>query len=301
MMLSLLPASAAEPIPVTALHPIMGDLARSVGGEYIQVHDLLPLGGDPHTFEPTANDLARLSKAKLVLASGKKLEAYLDNVRAATQAEVFEVGRRIPSIMVNTKNPLFICCPAHAHGSLDPHWWQSPRYMGRAARYVADALSKVDPAHADAYKKGARDYVSRMDKLDKWVRKQVAAIPRKDRKLVTAHLAFGYFCKEYGFQAMGLQGLARLQEPTQADLVEAIKTVKEEKLAVAFPEKLAHPKLLENLRRETGIRIGRPLLADTMSEEHKDYEAMIRHNVAAIVEGFFPAKSPPESSQSKPP
>ena len=282
-------ACAAEPIHVTALHPIIGDLTRSVGGDRVVVHDLLPLGGDPHTFEPTAADLARLAESKLVLASGKGLEGYLDKVRETAGGQVVEVGRRIPSLLVETDNPLFLCCPEHARGGLDPHWWQSPRNLGRAARYVADALKTVDPGHGAQYDANARAHARRMDGLDQWVRAQLAPIPRRDRKLVTAHLAFGYFCKDYGFQAVGLQGLARQEKPSPKDLAAAVETVRKERIAVAFPERLSNPKAIETLRRETDIRIGRPLLADTMSAEVRDYESMVRHNVRRIVEAFMGA------------
>lgn len=282
---SLLSTALAQ-LPVTALHPILGDLTRSVGGEHVVVHDLLPLGGNPHTFEPTAADLARLSRTKLVFACGKNLEPYLDKLKAATRAPVVEVGRRIPSILVDAKQPLFLCCPEHALGSIDPHWWHSPPNMKRAARIVADALTNADPANAATYKANAAATGKRMDALHKWVKGQVATIPRKERKLVTAHLAFGYFCKEYGFQAMGLQGLSKAVDPSPRDLAAAVLTIRKEGLTVAFPEHLANPELLQALQRETGIRIGPPLLADTLSDQAKGYEDMMRANVSAIVRGF---------------
>jgi len=278
--------AAGEALSITALHPIIGDLARQVGGERVAVRDLLPLGGDPHSFTPSAADLVALGQADLVLASGKNMEGYLDKVRASTKGKVIEVGRRIPSIVVNAKDPLFLCCPKHAHGSLDPHWWQNPRHMERAARILADTFATADPAGAKQYHERARTYGKQMQQLDKWVKKQVAAIPRGDRKLVTAHLAFGYFGKQYGFQCVGLQGLARIQEPSARDLATTIEVVRKERLKVAFPERLSNPKLLEGLQRETHLRIGRPLLADTMSAEVWNYESMIRANVTAIVEGF---------------
>jgi len=286
LVISPRPLTAAESLSVTALHPIIGDLARQVGGDRVAVHDLLPLGGDPHSFTPAATDLIKLSKADLVLASGKKLEVYLDKVRTSTKAEIIEVGRRIPSITVNAKDPLFLCCPAHAHGSLDPHWWHNPRNMERAARIVQDAFTKADPGGAAVYRERAKAYGKRMQTLDKWVKKQVSAIPRRERKLVTAHLAFGYFAKEYGFQCVGLQGLTRVQEPSVRDLAATVDVVRKERLQVAFPERLANPKLLESLARETGLRLGRPLIADNMSTSVHDYESMIRANVSSIVDAF---------------
>jgi len=277
---------ALAQLSVTALHPVIGDLTRSVGGEHVVVHDLLPLGGNPHTFEPTAADLARLSRTKLVFASGKKLEPYLDKLHRATPAPIVEVGRRIPSILVDVDQPLFLCCPEHAKGCIDPHWWHNPLHMKRAARTVAEALAKADPTNAAAYKANAAATGKRMDALHKWVKGQVATIPRSQRKLVTAHLAFGYFCKEYGFKAMGLQGLSQAVDPSPRDLAAAVKTIQKEKLVVAFPEHLANPELLQTLHRETGIRLGPPLLADTLSDQAKGYEDMIRANVNAIVRGF---------------
>lgn len=283
---ALATSSVAAPIEVTALHPILGDLAREVGGDQVVVRDLLAKGSDPHGFTPTATDLASLKQSKVVLASGKGLESYLPKVRAATQGRVVEVGRRIPSITVSAESPLFLCCPKHAQGAIDPHWWHSPKNMGRAARVVADAFAEADPSGKADYRRRAQNVAKRMSALDKFTQKQVAAIPMRDRKLVTAHLAFGYFCKDYGFKAIGLQGLTPQQKPTAKDLAEAVATVKKEKIRVAFPEHLANPQMLQSLARETGLKFGRPLLADNLSAEVSTYEAMMRHNVDVIVSGY---------------
>jgi zinc/manganese transport system substrate-binding protein len=141
MALALLAASSAmaADLKVSALHPLMADLARQVGGERVEVYDLVGEGGNPHRFEPRPSDLKTMRESSLVLAGGKHLESYLDRLKSALGGvTVVEVGRTIPSLAVG-KDAVYTCCPNHAAGSIDPHWWHGVDHMRRAARVVAQA------------------------------------------------------------------------------------------------------------------------------------------------------------------
>lgn len=277
--------SVQADLKVATLHPLMTDLAQNVGGDRVEVVSLLRVGGDPHTFSPSPGDLARIAGSRLVLASGKGLEPYLDRVRASVQPgqEIFEVGKRIPSLKVEV-GEVFVCCPDHHHGAIDPHWWHSISNMQRAARYLGDEFARVDAENASFYKSNARAYSTRLDKLKSWATAQLAAIPKSRRKLVTAHAAFGYFCREFGFRSLPVQGLDRTSDPSPAYLAETIQILRKEKIAAVFPEQLANPKVLESMVRETGVKTGPALIADgTAQGAEATFEGMIRYNVNAIV------------------
>ncbi|MFZ4765046.1 MAG: metal ABC transporter substrate-binding protein [Roseimicrobium sp.] len=275
---------------VAALHPILGDLAREVGGKAVAVTDLLKPGGDVHHFEPTSKDLANIKGLSLVLASGKHAESYLGKLADSLGGAVtiVEVGRTIPSVKIEASSEVFLCCPAHAAGGIDPHWWHSAENMRRAARIVAEAFATADPANEAAYKANGDAVAQRFAALKSWAQQQVAVIPKSDRKLVTAHAAFGYFCKEFGFKSVPLLGLGREDEASPKYLADTVKAIRDYRIRAIFPEDQANPKVLQEIARETGVKIGHPLVADGTSTEAHTFETMLRHNVNAIVAALKP-------------
>jgi zinc/manganese transport system substrate-binding protein len=281
---------AQSSLKIATLHPLLGDLARQVGGDQVQVVDLLKPGGDIHHFEPTARDVSAASGIKLVLASGKGLESYLGKLRDSLDAsvQIVEVGKPIPSIKIDASDDMFLCCPAHVAGGIDPHWWHSAENMRRAARILGDALGAADPANAVTYKSNAEAAQQRFAELKRWAQQELAAIPRSDRKLVTAHAAFGYFCKEYGFKSVPVLGIAREDEASPKYLTETINVIRDHKIRALFPEDQANPKVLEEIARETGVKIGKPLIADGTSPNAHTFESMLRHNVEAVVSALKP-------------
>ncbi len=279
----------AQNLKVAALHPLLGDLARQVGGNRVEVADMLKPGGDVHHFEPSPKDLAQLKGVALVLASGKHLESYLDNLRDSLgSVPVVEVGRTIPSIKISAGSDLFMCCPAHAAGGIDPHWWHSAENMQRAARIVGDDFSKADPAGKETYKANVAATQQKLAALKAWAQQQISVIPRSDRKLVTGHAAFSYFCKEFGFKSIPILGLGREDEASAQYVATAVTTIRENKIRAAFPEDQANPKILKEIVRETGLKLGDALMADGTSPEAHTFEAMLRHNVEAIVKALKP-------------
>lgn len=284
--------SASGQIKVAATHPILGDLVRQVGGAGVTVLDLLKPGGDVHHFEPTASDLKAMSGVRIVFASGKHLESYLPRLKDSLGAGVTieEVGRTIPSLKIEEGNGLFLCCPEHAVGGIDPHWWHSAENMARAARIVARTLSTADPAGATSYKANGETTAKKMLSLKSWAQQQFAVIPKGQRKLVTAHAAFGYFCREYGFQFVPMLGLSREDDFSPKYVAAAVKTIRDNKIKAAFPEDQANPKILKSIVAETGIRVAvTPLAADGTSKGLATFETMFRHNVASILATLGPS------------
>ncbi len=286
----LLPTAASAAVKVSTLHPILADVTRQVGGANVEVVEILKAGGDIHHFEPAARDVAAMRGSVLLLAMGKHLETYLDKLRdsVGTGVKVVEVGRPIPSVKLDPSQEIFVCCPAHAKSSIDPHWWHSAENMKRAARIIADELSSVDPANEAAYSAGAKAAGQRFDELKKWAQQQISVIPRGDRKLVTAHAAFGYFCKEYGFKSVPVLGIGRSDDASPQYIAQAIQVIRENKIRAVFAEDQANPKVLSEIVRSTGVNLGNPLVADGTSKEAHTFETMLSHNVKAIVDALKP-------------
>jgi ABC-type Zn uptake system ZnuABC Zn-binding protein ZnuA len=290
LSLLLLPFTAGAAVKVATLHPLLADVVRQVGGDKVEVIEILKAGGDVHHFEPAARDIAAMRGSVLLLAMGKHLETYLDKLRdsVGSSVKVIEVGRPIPSVQLDPSQEIFVCCPAHAKSSIDPHWWHSAENMKRAARVIADELAGVDPANEDAYAAGAKAASKRFDELKRWAQQEISAIPRGDRRLVTAHAAFGYFCKEYGFKSVPVLGISRSDDASPQYIAQAIQVIREQKIRAVFPEDQANPKVLAEIVRSTGVKLGDSLVADGTSKDAHTFETMLAHNVRAIVAALKP-------------
>lgn len=272
--------SQAE-LKVASLHPLVTDVARQVAGQHAHVIQLIDLHANPHHFQPTPKSLLKANDARLYLVSGKNLETYLDKLKntLGKTAKVVEVGRTIPSQKIIGRDSHYVCCPNHAHGAIDPHWWHRVSNMQKAARVIAKEFAEADPNNADVYKKNAAAYSRRLETLNTWIKREVSQIPRGDRILCTAHAAFGYFCKEYGFQSLPIKGLTAHQKTSATYQAQAIKEIREHGVKAIFLEQRANPKSLQIIAEETGVKIGGTLMADGAPS----YEKMMRENVSTIV------------------
>jgi zinc/manganese transport system substrate-binding protein len=272
----------SSPLKVATLHPLLTDLAHQVGGNRVEVIDLIGPNGDPHHFEPNAEDLKKATGATLYLAAGLGLEAYLPSLKSVVTpgARVIEAGASLPSLHGGCED----ADHDHNEHEIDPHWWHSIDRVRRAATVVAEAFAAEDPADAETFRANAARYRETLDELERWARARLATIPKNQRQLATTHAAFNYFCSDFGFTALPIQGINREQSPAPAELAKLIAELKDKKVAAIFPEKESNPKLLEVLTRDTGIRLGNALIADGTNSA--TYETMVRQNVETIVSGL---------------
>ena len=269
---------------VASLSPLLADLAKQIGGDKVTVVDLMGPNGNPHTFQPTPNQLVKAQGSALYLASGKKLEPFLPKLKSivGNKAMVLEVGLKIPSLRISGDSAVYACCPRHAQGSIDPHWWHSIENWRRASSIVEKALTEIDPANASTYKARTKAYRSQLSGLKSWAKKEIATIPRSRRTLATAHAAFGYFCKDFGFKSIPIQGLNKEQSATPQYIAEAIETVKKNQVKAIFPEKGSNSKGLQTIAKSTGAKIAPALYADHASS----IIGMFQHNVTTITKSL---------------
>ncbi len=276
---------AAHGLDVASLHPLITDAVKQVGGDRVDVVEVVKPGTNVHKFQPRASDIKKMARARIIFASGKNLEPYLADLQDNLQAHqlIVEVGRTIPSQKVSKKDQIYACCQHHAVGGIDPHWWHNVRNMERAVRVIEKELIRFDPAGKAIYTANSKAARARLSQLDRWVKGQVATIPRGKRHLVTAHAAFGYFCKGYGFKASFVQGLSAQGEVSATQLAGAIQQLRKEAIPMVFPEQTANPKVLQQIAKQTGAKVGKPLIADGAT---RSYQSMIMSNVQSIVAGL---------------
>lgn len=291
-----LQAQDAPALKIAALHPILGDMARAIGGKHVQVTDLLRPNGNLHSFEPAPQDIAAAGQARLVLASGKNLEPYLPKLKDALggRAQILDLGASIPDVPVAADSAEH---DGHAHGQdcscahgpNDPHWWHTPANMKRAARALTAVLVRMDPAHEQDYRAGLSQWNRKMDKLSSLARTELADIPESDRILVTGHAAMNHFCKEFGFRSLSIQGVSREDEGNSAQLAAMLKKLREAGVKALFPEYSSNPKSLTEIAKSLNIPIARPINTDGLAPDGHTFETMFRQNVRIIKEALSPS------------
>ena len=269
-----------RPLRVVTLSTVLAEIAREVGGARVEVVNLVRPGVDPHTFNPSPADIRTLVDADVVLASGLKLETYLDRLVASVgpRGRVVAIGDALPVILSMP--------PSGAGGEKDPHWWHSIDNMLVAVDLVRAELARSRPASADLFALNALGYQGRLAALKVWASAEIATLPPARRQLVTSHDALGYFARDYGFEIHSINGLSTESEADAKHLAGLIDLVRREKVRAVFAESSANPRLVANLLEETGVLLGGTLYADGLGPAGsgaETYEAMYRHNVLAIV------------------
>ncbi len=285
LTLAALTACAAPASPstdgllaVSTTTSLIGDVARRIGGLRVDVRVLLPIGSDPHAFEPRPQDVAALSDADLVLVNGFGFEETLQPLLENAENVVI-VSNGIEAL------PL-----AEEEGGLDPHVWQDPNHVIVWARNIRDAFAKADPAHADEYDANAEAYTAELIALDAWIEEQVAQIPEANRKLVTDHTDFAYFSARYGFEQVGavIPSVSTGSAPSAQELAALEDAIRAGGVKAVFVGSTVSPDLSRRVAEDTGVRLVF-LFTDSLSASGggaESYIEFMRYNVNAIVEAL---------------
>lgn len=279
-LVGIFTAAQAAPLKVACLHPLLTEMAQSVGGDCIKVVNLFPENGELHDFTPTSAEVSASVGAKLLLACGKGVEPYLSDLRQSLSAKtkVLELGADIPDV----------CVPGREQ--IDPHWWNNPENMKRAARTLEQALAEADPANAAVYERNRRRYAESMDSLMRMGKLVLRRIPQEQRVLVTAHAAMCHFCQAFNFTPLPIHGIAKESEGDTASLAQLINTLRSKNVRCIFTEVNAAPKALENIATELGIGT-KPLVMDGIYPSMKTYDKIFLFNVGIIAAGLNPDKA----------
>jgi zinc/manganese transport system substrate-binding protein len=269
----------------------MADLTRDIGGDRVEVLEIVKPGIDPHIYEPTPGDLEKISGSQILLASGLGFEGYLDRLR-----ETFSKSGVLVVTGGDVVTPIEGSCQDHSHsdhdhhhhhGAMDPHWWHSVSNTRAVARQIRDALSRIDPEGRATYEKNAQALDQQLDSLSKWIRLQVAALPKSQRVLVTSHDALGYFAHDHGFTVLPVQGISTSDQPSSQKIRALIEDIRGRQVKAIFAENIENPKVLAQITAETGAKPGGVLYADGLGKgDASSYEGMMRRNVNTIVKAL---------------
>jgi len=257
---------------VIATTPILGDLVRQVGGDQVDVDVLIPLGADPHDFEPSAAQAAQLRDASLIIANGLGLEERLESALDGAQKDgvpVFDVGEELDPLPLSTADEEAGHAGEDGHGSEDPHIWLDPERMATAASLVATQLATTTGLDAAPFQQRAGTYADAARAAESEARALLAELPADQRKLITNHDALEYFAQRFNLEVIGtvIPGGSTLAEPSAADLSELVALVKANDVKAIFSESTVSSKLIESLAREVGSQVSViELSTDTLGE-----------------------------------
>ena len=241
-------------IRVVATTTVLGDLAQNVIGDAGEVVVLMPIGVNPHDFQPSAQQVAAIQRADLVVANGLGLEEGLSDVLEAAASD----GVRVWEVGLDIDPRLFVEAPdadEHDEGLLDPHFWLDPLKDADAARLLAGHLSEIDPDRD--WSAGADAYVAELGQIHEESVEMLAAVSDADRKLVTNHRAFGYFSDRYDFEMIGtvIPGGATLANPSSSELASLVETIEREQVPAIFTETVESDVLARTVAAEVGYDI----------------------------------------------
>jgi ABC-type Zn uptake system ZnuABC Zn-binding protein ZnuA len=271
-------------LDVVASESFLADIAQNVAGARFTVRSLIPLGTDPHSYEPVPQDVAEVAGADLLIINGGGLEGHLlDTLKSAGgSVAIVDASRGLTSRTPQPGEP-----PLESGGT-DPHFWLDPVLVKTYVANIRDAFSRADPAGATVYQANAASYDEQLTKLDAWIRAQVATIPPQNRKLVMNHASHGYFADRYGFTVVGtvIPSVSTDETPTAAQLSSLTAAIKQSGARAIFVELDENPKLAEQIAAETHVKVVTDLLDHSLSKPGgpaPTYLDMMKYDTRLIV------------------
>jgi zinc/manganese transport system substrate-binding protein len=277
--------AAAERLKAVASFSILADLVKQVGGEHVGVTAIVGPDGDAHVFQPSPLDAKAVADANIVVINGLGLEGWMARLiqSSGTKAPVVVASKGIKPLQGQNEGN------RDDKGKADPHAWQSIANVKLYVANIRDRLAATDPADKADYEANAESYLAKLDQLEAEVKAAIASIPPKNRKIITTHDAFGYFGRAYGLTFIAPQGVSTETEPSAKDVAKIIRQVRAQRVPAVFLENISDERLMQQIGRESGAKIGDKLYSDALSKPGAGadtYIAMMHNNIAAFTKAL---------------
>ena len=279
---SLTPTQTPGLPRILAVESFLADIAQNVAGDRLTVETLIPLGVDPHAYQPTPRDAAKVADCSVLIVNGAGIEAFLDPllVNAGGQRRVITASAGL--------TPRPDAQGEHPQG--DPHFWLDPNRVIQYVENIRAGLSQADPEGASVYAANAAAYIEQLKALDLWIAQQAATVQPERRLLVTNHESLGYFADRYGFTVVGavIPSVSTDASPTAQQMAALIEQIKATGAPAIFLETGANPQLAQQIAAETGVKVVADLYTHSLSAPDgpaPTYIDMMKYNVSRIVAG----------------
>jgi manganese/zinc/iron transport system substrate-binding protein len=293
-------ARAEAPLKVVATTGMIADAARQVGGDLVEVQGLMGPGVDPHAYRQTRSDIVAMTRADLVLWHGLYLEAQMEEFfhDLERKRRVVAVAEGLPKDVLRGHDDY--------DDKYDPHVWMTPVLWKLVVAEVQKALTETRPEAADTFAANAEAHLADLDRLIAYGAETLARVPENNRALVSAHDAFGYFGRDYGFDVMGIQGISTQSEAGLNRISELVETLVERKISAVFVESSVSDRSVRALIEGAAswgheVSIGGELFSDAMGAEgtyEGTYIGMLDHNFTTVA-GALGAEVPERGMDGK--
>lgn len=289
-------AESESKLTVVASFYPMYDFTNRIGGERINLSNMVPAGSEPHSWEPTSADIISLEKADVFIYNGAGMEHWVNSVLSALENDKLIAVETAANLELRAGH-------SHEHGedehedeqetehdndSLDPHVWLDPLLALEQMRVITDALIEADPDGKNYYESNFNDAEKDFKQLDQEFHEQLEAFAGYD--LIVTHEAFGYLAGAYGLNQIGISGLSPEEEPSPARMAEIIDLAQEREIKVVFFEALVSPKVAETIAEAIGANTAVINTLGGLTDEQRaagaDYISVMRENLKVIVENF---------------
>lgn len=256
---------------------IFMDMAKQVGGEHFRYDAIVPVGGDPHIYEPIPRDVQKCLGASLILKNGLTFEGWLGELieNSGTKAGTILITEGIDAIeSLKYKN------------SSDPHAWMTASNGVIYAENIRKGMVALSPRDSASINRNFEAYKLKLEELDRYIHAQISRIPVEKRVLITSHDAFQYYGRRYGIRLEAVLGTTTDADVQTSDILRLNKVIRENGLPAVFVESTVNGKLLEQVARDNRISIGGKLFSDSIGDEQSPaptYYDMLKHNTDVIV------------------
>ena len=278
----------SKKLQVVTTNSIIYDMTKNIAGDLVDLHSIVPVGQDPHEYEPLPEDVQKVQKADLIFYNGINLEnggnawftKMVKNAKKEANKDYFAVSDGVKVIYLEGQNEA---------GKEDPHAWLNIENGIIYAKNIAKQLIAKDPKNKEAYEKNLKAYVEKLEALDKDAKARIAKIPEEKRLIVTSEGCFKYFSKAYDIPSAYIWEINTEEEGTPEQITKLVRQLRESKVPSLFVESSVDDRPMKTVSQETGKPIHSTIFTDSIAEEGKDgdsYYSMMKWNLDKIIEGL---------------
>ncbi len=278
---------------VVATASMIWDMAKNIGGDHLEIICIVPIGGDPHLYDPTPKDAKLVASADLILKNGLTFEGWLNELIAnsGTKGKDILVTEGIQPVQSLTYE-----------NATDPHAWMDVTNAFIYVENIKNAFSELLPEKKEIFENNYQLYLKKLRDLDAYILQEIKKIPAEKRILITSHDAFQYYGRKYGVRLEAILGVSTDADVQTSDITRLNKVIRESNVPAVFIESTINPKLLKQLATDNDIVVGGELYADSIGDEESHaptYIDMLKHNTNTIVKGLLLDKNSKDFADKK--